>query len=133
MHHQAALQGNIDAFYIIIREDVKLLEHIDGLSFVDAPLLKSALAGHTPFSIEMMKLKPSFGRNLDGHSPVHVALENGHTKMVSQLLQHNADLVHVKGRECMTPLHYAATIDDHLNFLDNFLSVYPDSITNVTT
>ena len=103
--NQVALQGNIDAFYIIIREDVKLLEHIDELPFVDIPLHVSASAGHIPFSVEMVKLKPSFlsKPNPDGHSPVHLALENGHTKMVCQLLHHNVDLVRVKGRQCMTP------------------------------
>ena len=81
-----------------------------------------------------MKLKPSFVSKLnpDGHSPIHLALENGHTKMVRQLLHHNADLIRVKGRECMTPLHYAATTDDHLDLLHKFLSVCPDSITDVT-
>ena len=132
--NQVALQGNVDAFYIIIREDVKLLEHIDELPFVDTPLHISASAGHIRFSIEMIKLKPSFlsKPNPDGHSPVHLALENGHTKMVRQLLHHNADLIRVKGRECMTPLHYAATTDDHLDLLHKFLSVCPDSITDVT-
>ena len=82
----------------------------------------------------MIKLKPSFlsKPNPDGHSPIHLALENGHTKMVRQLLHHNADLIRVKGRECMTPLHYAATTDDHLDLLHKFLSVCPDSITDVT-
>ncbi|KAK4608075.1 hypothetical protein RGQ29_001763 [Quercus rubra] len=106
-----AQQGDIGAFYNIIREDVKLLEYIDKFPFVDTPLHKSAFAGHSPFSIEMMILKPSFvsKRNPNGHTPIYLALQNGHTEMVRQLLQHNADLVRVKGRECMTPLHYAAT------------------------
>ena len=33
----------------------------------------------------------------------------------------------------MTPLHYAATTNDHLALLEIFLSVCPDSITDVTT
>ena len=44
--NQVALQGNVDAFYIIIREDVKLLEYIDELPFVDTPLHIFASAGH---------------------------------------------------------------------------------------
>ena len=102
-----AQQGDIDAFYNIIREDVKLLEHIDEFPFVNTPLHISASAGHFPFSHEMMILKPSFvnKRNPDGYTPIYLALLNGRTEMVCQLLQHNADLVCVKGRECMTPLH----------------------------
>ena len=145
-----AQQGDIGAFYNIIREDVKLLEYIDKFPFVDTPLHKSAFAGHSPFSIEMMILKPSFvsKRNPNGHTPIYLALQNGHTEMVRQLLQHNADLVRVKGRECMTPLHYAATTigregltpsdyeaktKDYLALLEIFLSVCSDSITDMTT
>ena len=130
-----AQQGDIDAFYNIIREEVNLLEHIDEFPFVDTPLHISASAGHIPFSIEMMKLKPSFVSkpNPDRHCPIHLALGNGHIEMVCQLLQHNADLVRVKGRECITPLHYAATTNDHLALLEKILSVCPDSITDVTT
>ena len=82
--NQAAQDGDIDAFYNIIREDVKLLEPIDETPFVDTPLHISASAGHIPFSIEMMKLKPSFisKPNPDGHTPIYLALLNGHTEMV---------------------------------------------------
>ena len=130
-----AQQGDIDAFYNIIREDVKLLEHIDEFPFVDTPLHISASAGHFPFSREMMILMPSFvnKRNPDGYTPIYLALQNAHTEMVRQLLQHNADLVRVKGRECMTLLHYEATKDDHLDLLENFLLVCPNSITDLTT
>ena len=129
-----AQQGGIGAFYNIIQEDVKLLEHIDEFPYVDTPLYISASAGHFPYSLEMIILNPSFlnKRNLDGYTLIYLALLNGHTKMVCQLLQHNADLVHVKRKEHMTLLHYAAK-DDHLDLLDKFLSVCPDSITDVTT
>ena len=36
--NQVAQQGNIDDFYNLIKNDVKLLEHIDELPFVDTPL-----------------------------------------------------------------------------------------------
>ena len=79
-----AQQGDIDAFYNIIWEDVKLLEHIDEFPFVDTPLHISAFTGHFPFSLEMMILKPSIvsKRNLDGYTPIYLALLNGHTEMV---------------------------------------------------
>ena len=41
-------------------------------------------------------------------------------------------LVHVQGREGMTPLHYAAITEDHLDLLDGFLHVCPQSIKDVT-
>lgn len=79
--NQIAQQGNIDAFYSLIREDVSLLENMDKLPFVDTPLHKAASAGHTRFAMEMMRLKPSFARKLnpDGFSPMHLALQNDQT------------------------------------------------------
>ena len=148
--NQFAQDGNIDKFYECIEKDVKLLEHIDEFPFVDTPLHISASAGHIEFSIEMMKLKPSFisKQNVGGHTPIHLALKKGKTTMVRQLLQHNVDLVRVKGRECMTPLHvaaskigienpddphYEAKVNGYLALLEIFLSVCPNSITDLTT
>ena len=134
--NEISQRGDIDNFYNLIKNDnVKLLEHIDEIPFASTPLHKSASSGHIPFSIEMMKLKPSFisKLDLDGHTPIYYALKNGHTKLVRQLLQLNADLVRVKEKECMTPLHYAAKTNDNIALLENFLSVCPDSITDLTT
>uniref|UniRef100_A0A7N2QX58 Ankyrin repeat-containing protein n=1 Tax=Quercus lobata TaxID=97700 RepID=A0A7N2QX58_QUELO len=73
--NEIAQHGNIDAFYIKI-PDVKLLEHIDELPFVDTPLHIFAYNGHVPFSIEMMKLKPSFVNLMTRNEAVlHVALK----------------------------------------------------------
>uniref|UniRef100_A0A7N2MME2 PGG domain-containing protein n=1 Tax=Quercus lobata TaxID=97700 RepID=A0A7N2MME2_QUELO len=133
--NQAALGGDINDFYNLIKEDVKLLEHIDELPFVETPLHKvaSATETHIPFAMEMQRLKPSFVRKLnpDGLSPIHVALLNGKTQLVRWLLKVDGDLVRVKGREGMTPLHGAAA-EDHLDLLDEFLKVCPDSIEDVT-
>ena len=81
--NQAALDGNINAFYDTIGEDVNLLEPIDESPFVDTPLHKSASAGHIPFSIEMMKLRPSYisKPNPNGHTPIYLALQNGHSEL----------------------------------------------------
>ena len=49
-----------------------------------------------------------------------------------QLLQLDGDLVRVKGREQLTPLHYVAKSGEHLYLLYEFLLVCPDSITDVT-
>nr|XP_023899146.1 ankyrin repeat-containing protein BDA1-like [Quercus suber] len=53
--------------------------------------------------------------------------------MVSRLLQVNGDLVRIKGREGITPLHYAVAVDDQLDLLAKFLSVCPNSIEDVMT
>ncbi|KAI7981237.1 Ankyrin repeat-containing protein BDA1 [Camellia lanceoleosa] len=58
----------------------------------------------------MMSLKPSMGKklNLDGLSPLHLALQNGHSDTVKRLVALDSELVRVKGRVGVTPLHYAA-------------------------
>ena len=133
--NQVARQGNIDDFYILIQEDVKLLEHIDELPFVDTPLHIAASVGNIPFGLEMLRLKPSFARkpNPNGFSPIHLALQNGQYNMVHWLVNIDNDLVRVKGRGFITPLHYVAeTCGDHLNLLAKFLSFCPKSIVDVT-
>ena len=70
-------QGDIADFYNLIKYgNVKLLEHIDELPFVSTPLHISVHHERIPFSIEMMKLKPTFisKPNPDGHCPIHLAL-----------------------------------------------------------
>ncbi|KAK7814532.1 ankyrin repeat-containing protein bda1, partial [Quercus suber] len=115
--------------------DVKLLEHIDELPFANTPLHIVASAGHIPFAIEVMGLKPSFALELnpDGFSPIHLALQNRHIELVQRLLQFDGDLACVEGRERLTPLHYVvATSDHHLDLLEEFLLVCLDSIADVT-
>ena len=139
--NEIAQYGNIEAFYsLIIREDVRILEDIDELPFADTPLHIAASAGspeHVQFAMEMMRLKPSFARklNLNGYSPIHLALQEGHTQMARRLLQVDGDLVRVKGKEGRTPLHDvagAAATEQQLDLLFKFLSYCPNSIEDVT-
>ncbi len=132
--NSVAQQGNIDEFYNLIKGDVKLLEDMDELPFVNTPFHIAASSGHIPFALEMMGLKPSFARkpNPEGFSPIHLALQNGNTEMVRRLLQVDGDLVNVKGKERITPLHYVATTGDQLDLLVEFLSFCPNSIADVT-
>ena len=137
-----AQQGNIEAFYGLIQEDVKLLEDIDELPFVDTPLHVAASADaedpeHIKFAMEMMRLKPSFARkpNPNGYSPIHLALQKENIQMVYRLLQVDGDLVRVKGKEGRTPLHdvaAAAATEQQLDLLDKFLSNCPNSVEDVT-
>ncbi|KAK7858635.1 ankyrin repeat-containing protein bda1 [Quercus suber] len=132
---QAAESGDINALHQLIEEDVNLLDHIDQVPSVQTPLHIAASVGHILFATSMMILKPSFTRklNLDGLSPIHLALQNRHIELVHQLLHIDGDLVRVKGNGCITPLHYVvATGDQHIDLLDKFLLVCPDSITDVT-
>ncbi|XP_065626533.1 ankyrin repeat-containing protein BDA1 [Quercus suber] len=95
---QVAESGDVNAFYQLIGEDVKLLEHIDQLPFVQTPLHITAFTGNIQFAMEMM----FYG-----------------------------DLVRVKGREHITPLHYVVENSDNLDLLDKFLLVCPISIADV--
>ena len=131
---QVAEKGNIDDFYNLIQNDVKYLEYIDEVPFVDTPLHTAASVGNIPVAMEIMRLKPSFARkpNPNGCIPIDLALQNGHSEMVHQLLHVDQDLVRVRGRGNMTPLHHAAKINDRLDLLNKILSICPDSIIDVT-
>ncbi|KAA8525986.1 hypothetical protein F0562_007914 [Nyssa sinensis] len=130
---QAVENGNIDALYASIRDDPYVLEKIDQIPFVGTPLHIAASAGHTHFAIEIMSLKPSFGRKLnpDGFSPVDLALQNGHYMTVRRLIELDGELLRVQGRQRITPLHYVAE-KDNIYLLDEFLLACPTSIQDLT-
>lgn len=130
---QAAQEGNIEAFYVLVRENPHLLEDVE-TPFTETPLHVAASLGHTEFALEMMRLKPSFARKLnqDGFSPLHLALQNeNNSELVISLLRVKPDLVRVDGREGETPLHYV-TGKGNLHLLAKFLLVCPESINDVT-
>jgi ankyrin repeat protein len=141
----AAQQGSIDALYELIQGDPNVLDRIDAIPFVETPLHTAAFAGHTWFAMEIMKLKPSFARKLnqDGFTPMHLALQKHHslenyhrlqrnqTLLVHRLLDDDKDLVRVRGKEGVTPLHYVAKIGN-LPLLKKFLHVCPESVEDVT-
>ena len=113
--------------------DVKVLNRINMLPFVETPLHVAAFEGHTRFASEIMRLKPSFSRkrNKDGFTPMHLALQNNQIEVVRQLLDVDEGLVRVQGKEGMTPLHYVAQTGN-LVLLAEFLNVCPKSIKDVT-
>uniref|UniRef100_M4F2I4 Uncharacterized protein n=1 Tax=Brassica campestris TaxID=3711 RepID=M4F2I4_BRACM len=57
--------------------------------------------------MEIMNLKPSFARKLNtyGLSPLHLAIEEGQTRLVLSLLKVDPNLVRLPGREGTTPFH----------------------------
>ncbi|XP_057730864.1 ankyrin repeat-containing protein BDA1-like [Arachis stenosperma] len=104
----AASLGEIETIYRVIEQNPRILEEIDAVPFVNTPLHSAARAGHLEFSIEIMRLKPSFGSKLNqqGSSPIHVALQNNHHNLVRRLVEIDKDLVRVKGKKGVTPLHF---------------------------
>ncbi|XP_027357034.1 ankyrin repeat-containing protein BDA1-like [Abrus precatorius] len=129
----AAQVGDIDLLYKLIQMEPYLLEHTDLIPFVDTPLHIAAAAGHASFSTEILRLKPSFAWKLNqyGLSPMHLALQNKHYRMVYRFVDINKELVRVKGREGLTPLHFA-TQSGKLDVVVKFLSACPSSIEDVT-
>ncbi|KAJ7952588.1 Ankyrin repeat protein [Quillaja saponaria] len=129
----AAQAGDISLLYTSIQEDPYVLERIDEIPFFETPLHVAASAGHTRFAVEIMRLKPSFGRQLNpnGFSPIHLALQNQHNRLVFRLVEIQKDLFRVPGREGITPLHFVAQTGD-TDLLAQFLSACPESVEDVT-
>ncbi|XP_019058881.1 PREDICTED: ankyrin repeat-containing protein At2g01680-like [Tarenaya hassleriana] len=94
----------------------------------------AARNGHTHFAMEMMNLKPSFARKLNksGFSPVHLALQNDYSRTVRAFMAMEKDLISVKGREMITPLHHVAKTGD-TELLSEFLFICPSSIEDLTS
>ncbi|KAK6787985.1 hypothetical protein RDI58_016510 [Solanum bulbocastanum] len=130
---EAAQDGNIDAFYRIIEDNPSILKQIEALEFVETPLHTAASCGNTDFAIEMLSLRPSFGRKLDprGYSPLDLALRNEQRDTVKQLILFDPKLIQVRSRGRKTPLHYVAENDD-ADLLSEFLVACPSAINSRT-
>ena len=119
---EAAREGDINKLYDLLRSDCKLLERIDEIPFINTPLHIAAAAGCTHFAIEIMRLKPTFGRKLnpDGLSLLDLALRNGHNETVRRLVKIDSELIRIKGKESLTLLHYVVEKDE-IELLAEFL------------
>ncbi|KAL7167079.1 hypothetical protein ACSBR2_037700 [Camellia fascicularis] len=102
--------------------------------FGETPLHVAASAGQTNFTLEILRLKTSFGKKLnpEGLSPLHLALQNKYSETVRQLVKFDSELIRVKGREGLTPLHFVAKTDDPDDLSSEFLHVCSSSINDVT-
>ncbi|MED6127775.1 hypothetical protein PIB30_091369 [Stylosanthes scabra] len=134
--HAAASLGQIDTIYVAIEQNPYILEEIDAEPFANTPLHTAAFAGRLEFCIEIMRLKPSFGRKLNrqGFSPIHIALLNNQHNLVRRLVEINKDLVRIKGREGVTPLHFVCQSgddEDNIRLLTDLLEACPDCIEDV--
>ncbi|CAL5359715.1 unnamed protein product [Camellia sinensis] len=146
---EAAEAGNISLLYGCIQDYPKILDSIDEIPFVDTPLHIAASAGHAHFTLEMMRLMPSFGKKLNpqGLTPLDLALQsreglrpsdpayldlrNRITSTISRLINFDKELIRVKGRESFTPLHFVAKKGD-IDLLAEFLYACPESIMDRT-
>lgn len=132
---KAALDGDVDKLYEAIGQNPGVLEDVNKIPFVETPLHIAASRGHTNFAVEITRLKPCFGKKLNeqGWSPMHLAVEYKQRQTVLRLLEteDGADLVRVKGREGVTPLHRVVQ-QGNLRLLKEFLSASPCSITDAT-
>ncbi|CAE6132224.1 unnamed protein product [Arabidopsis arenosa] len=130
---KAAQVGDIERLYELIEEDPNILDHFDKLSFCETPLHIAAEKGETHFALELMTLKPSLALklNVSGLSPMHLALQNNHIRTVRGLVAINSNLVSIKGRGRITPLHHVARIGD-AELLSEFLFACPSSINDLT-
>ncbi|KAL0875472.1 hypothetical protein Bca101_025177 [Brassica carinata] len=83
--------------------------------------------------MELMTLKPSLASklNVSGFSPMHLALQNNHTRMVRGFVALDSSLVRIKGRGRVTPLHHVARIGN-AELLSEFLFACPSSIEDLT-
>ncbi|KAL2517195.1 Ankyrin repeat family protein [Abeliophyllum distichum] len=92
-----------------------------------------ASEGHTRLALEILRLKPSLGKklNLDGLSPLDLALRNGHTATVKGLIRYDLNLIRVQGREGITPLHHVVEMEN-IELLIRFLLECPSSIKDLT-
>jgi ankyrin repeat protein len=101
-------EDNINLFYEAIQDNPSILEDIDSKQFVETPLHIAASRGHIQFASEIMNMKPSCALklNLQALSPIHLAIEQDQNRMVLCLVDMNNDIVRVKGKGGLTPLHF---------------------------
>ncbi|KAF3563375.1 hypothetical protein DY000_02015237 [Brassica cretica] len=66
--------------------------------------------------MELMTLKPLLASklNVSGFSPMHLALQNNHIKLVRGFVALDSSLVRIKGRGRITPLHHVAQTALHI-------------------
>ncbi|XP_044476895.1 ankyrin repeat-containing protein BDA1-like [Mangifera indica] len=144
-----AAVGDVDKLFSELTKDLYVLEDIEKIPLVTTPLHTAVSQGKIRFAKEIVNLKPSFAWKRDerGLSPLHLALEGKHLQegqdprdpdlereyqeLITWLIKHDSGLVRVKAMGLVTPLHYAAQVDDESS-LAEFLHVSPSSIEDLT-
>ncbi|KAF7848766.1 hypothetical protein BT93_L1581 [Corymbia citriodora subsp. variegata] len=135
--HHAIEYDDVDELHRLIVEDRNLLERVSEDPFPNTPLHVAAAAGKIQVAMEVAILKPSVARKLDpeGYSPMHLALQHKHYQTVRALMTLDLELIRVRGRRGITPLHYVAGKegDNELELLAEFLSTCRSSIKDLTS
>ncbi|KAG2243749.1 hypothetical protein Bca52824_094410 [Brassica carinata] len=131
--NMVAQDGDIERLYELVAEYPNILEHFDHVSFCETPLHIAAEKGKTHFAMELMTLKPllALKLNFSGFSPMHLALQNNHIRIVRGFLAIDSSLVSIKGRGRITPLHYVAQLGN-VELLSEFLFACPSSVEDLT-
>ncbi|KAI4338438.1 hypothetical protein MLD38_023498 [Melastoma candidum] len=134
MLRQAAKEGDVASLYALLAQDPHLLLNLERVPFLDSPLHLAASAGHTLFAMEVATLAPALASKLDsvGLSPMHLALRNCRIQTVRALMTVDEDLLRVRGRDRVTPLHLAVEIEE-TELLAEFLCLCPSVITDLTS
>ncbi|KAL2544231.1 Ankyrin repeat family protein [Forsythia ovata] len=127
-----AQDPDIIALYDSINRNPDYLEGPNKL-FFETPLHRAASEGRTHLALEILRLKSSLGKklNLDGLSPLDLALHNGRTATVRGLISYDPNLIRVQGRGGITPLHYVVEMEN-IELLIRFLLECPSSIKDLT-
>ncbi|KAJ4970833.1 hypothetical protein NE237_003932 [Protea cynaroides] len=130
---EIAANGDIDALYALIREEPLILDNVENVTFIDTPLHRAVVAGHTDFVEEIVNLKPSFTLKLnrDGYNPLHLASTYGCLEIVKLLLNVDGGLHNIKGKEKWIPFHFAVSTGQ-IDVLKELFSKCPDSIKAIT-
>lgn len=130
---KAAQDGDIEELYKLIAEEQNILDHFDEVPFCETPLHVAAENGKTHFAMELVTLKPSLALklNVSGFTPVNLALQNNHMRMVRGFIAIDRSLVRIMGRGRITPLHHVARIGD-AELLSEILMACPFSIEDLT-
>ncbi|XP_044476965.1 ankyrin repeat-containing protein BDA1-like [Mangifera indica] len=141
--------GDVVKLFSELTKDPYVLEDIEKIPLVTTPLHTAVSQGKIHFAKEIVNLKPSFAWKRDerGLSPLHLALEGKHLQegqnprdpdleweyqeLITWMIKHDSGLVRVKAMGLVTPLHYAAQVDDESS-LAEFLHVFPSSIEDLT-
>ncbi|KAF8412917.1 hypothetical protein HHK36_000889 [Tetracentron sinense] len=129
----AAREGDIEAMYVLLRENPCILDNVDRFSFIDTPLHVAVSASKISFAMEIVNMKPSFTKKLnqDGYSPMHLASLKGDLRMVKELMTIGHELCLLKGRERRTPLHCAA-MSGNIDIINELVLGFPKSIVELT-
>lgn len=128
----------IEQLYSDIAAKPNWLKDLGEKQFAHTPLHDAAALGRTTLVVEIMNLMPALGRklNTEGFSPLHLAVKEGKADTALALAARDKQLVSVKGKGGLTPLHYAAALAkpsdaNALELLLGLLADCPDAISTL--